>query len=101
MIYILQMPTNVVIGTSLLQITFVTAVATVSHALANKTVDIVLAALLLAGGVIGAQLGVRLGARLKAEQLRALLALVVLAVGVRLLFDLVLPPPFPFRLEAL
>jgi hypothetical protein len=101
MIYILQMPTNVVIGTSLFQITFVTAIATISHAAANKTVDIVLAALLLFGGVIGAQLGARFGARLKAEQLRALLALIVLAVGVRLLFDLVLEPPSPYRMEAL
>ena len=101
MIYILQMPTSVVIGTSLFQITFVTAIATVSHAAANKTVDIVLAALLIFGGVIGAQLGVRLGARLKAEQLRALLALVALAVCVRLLLDLVLPPAFPYRMETL
>lgn len=101
MIYILQMPTTVVVGTSLLQITFVTAIAAVSHAAANQTVDIVLAALLIVGGVVGAQLGVRFGARLKAEQLRALLALVVIAVCLRLLFDLVLPPPFPFRMEAL
>lgn len=101
MIYILQMPTAVVIGTSLFQITFVTAVATISHAAANKTVDIVLAALLIIGGVIGAQLGVRLGARLKAEQLRALLALVVIAVCLRLLFELTLQPAAPFRMEAL
>jgi uncharacterized membrane protein YfcA len=101
MIYILQMPTSVVIGTSLLQIAFVTAIATVGHAAANQTVDIFLAALLIIGGVIGAQLGVRLGSRLKAEHLRALLALVVLAVCVRLLFDLASPAAFPFRMEAL
>ncbi|MBB5518278.1 sulfite exporter TauE/SafE family protein [Amphiplicatus metriothermophilus] len=101
MIYLLQMPTNVVVGTSLFQIMFVTAVTTVLHAAANYTVDIVLALLLLAGGVIGAQLGARIGVLLKAEQLRALLALIVLAVCVRLAFGLVLPPPAPYVVEAL
>lgn len=99
MIYILQMPTNVVVGTSLFQITLVTAVTTVLHAAANQTVDIVLAMLLIVGGVIGAQLGARVGVLLKAEQLRALLALVVLAVGVRLGFDLVVRPPADFFIE--
>ncbi|MEE2691149.1 MAG: sulfite exporter TauE/SafE family protein [Pseudomonadota bacterium] len=101
MIYILQMPTNVVVGTSLFQITIVTAVTTVLHAAANQTVDVVLALLLIVGGVVGAQLGARVGVLLKAEQLRALLALVVLAVGIRLGFDLVLPPPEPFVVEEL
>ncbi len=101
MLYILNMPTNVVIGTSLFQIIFVTAIATVLHAGANQTVDIVLALLLLTGGVIGAQLGARAGRRLKGEQLRALLALIVLGVCVRLLFGLVMPPSSPFRIEVL
>lgn len=101
MIYLLQMPTNVVVGTSLFHITFTTAITTVLHAAANQTVDIVLAMLLLSGGVIGAQLGARVGVLLKAEQLRALLALIVIAVGVRLCFDLVLPPAEPFVVEPL
>ncbi|MFQ5564055.1 MAG: sulfite exporter TauE/SafE family protein [Parvularculaceae bacterium] len=96
MIYILQMPTGVAIGTSLFQIIFVTAITTVLHAAANQTVDIVLALLLLSGGVIGAQLGARAGVALKAEQLRALLALIVLAVGARFLFDLTAQPASPF-----
>jgi hypothetical protein len=99
MLYILNMPTNVVVGTSLFQIIFVTAITTVLHAAANQTVDIVLALLLLTGGVIGAQLGVRAGVKLKAEQLRALLALIVLAVCARLLIGLALPPASPFVVE--
>jgi hypothetical protein len=101
MIYFLQMPTSVVVGTSLFHITFVSAIVTVLQAAANKTVDIFLALLLLAGGVIGAQLGARAGVLLKAEQLRALLALIVLAVCVRLLFGLVSPPAEPYLVEAL
>ena len=100
MLYILNMPTRVVVGTSLFQIIFVTAIATVLHAAANQTVDIILALLLLSGGVIGAQVGARVGAPLKGEQLRALLALIVLAVCVRLLFDLVMPPASPFVVRA-
>ncbi|HXI88249.1 MAG TPA: sulfite exporter TauE/SafE family protein, partial [Parvularculaceae bacterium] len=88
MIYILQMPANVVVGTSLFQMIFVTALSTMLHATANQTVDIALAALLVAGGVIGAQAGVRVGARLKAEHLRGLLALIVLAVCARLALGL-------------
>lgn len=99
MLYILNMPTNVVVGTSLFQIIFVTAITTVLHAAANQTVDIVLALLLLTGGVIGAQLGARAGVKLKAEHLRALLALIVLAVCARLLIDLALPPSSPFIVE--
>jgi hypothetical protein len=101
MIYILNMPTNVVVGTSLLQIIFVMAITTVLHSVANQTVDIFLALLLLAGGVIGAQLGVRAGVLLKAEQLRALLALLVLAMCIRLIFGLVLPPEEAFAVEVL
>lgn len=101
MIYILNMPTNVVIGTSLLQIIFVMAITTVLHATANQTVDIILALLLLGGGVIGAQFGARAGLLLKAEHLRALLALIVLAVCTRIVFGLILPPAEPFMVETL
>jgi uncharacterized membrane protein YfcA len=92
MIYILGMPTKVVVGTSLFQIIFVTAFTTMLHATTNYTVDIVLAVLLLIGGVIGAQIGTRIGVKMKAEQLRILLALMVLAVCGKLARDLLLQP---------
>ncbi|WP_292287454.1 sulfite exporter TauE/SafE family protein [Marivita sp.] len=92
MIYILGMPTKVVVGTSLFQIIFVTAFTTLLHATTNYTVDMVLAVLLLVGGVIGAQFGAVLGARLKAEQLRILLAMMVLGVCGKLALDLLLQP---------
>jgi len=92
MIYILRMPTNVVVGTSLFQILFVTALTTFLQATQNQTVDVVLAVLLIIGGVIGAQLGARAGRNVKAEELRALLALMVLAVCLKLGWDLVVQP---------
>ena len=92
MIYLLGMPTKVVVGTSLFQIIFVTGFTTLLHATTNYTVDIVLAVLLLLGGVIGAQIGTRLGARLKAEQLRILLSLMVLVVCGKLALDLLIEP---------
>ncbi|NKW71726.1 sulfite exporter TauE/SafE family protein [Rhodobacteraceae bacterium R_SAG10] len=92
MIYLLGMPTKVVIGTSLFQIIFVTAFTTLLHATTNFTVDMLLAVLLLIGGVIGAQIGTRIGVRLKAEQLRILLAMLVLAVCGKLALDLLLQP---------
>lgn len=92
MIYILGMPTKVVVGTSLFQIIFVTAFTTLLHATTNFTVDMVLAVLLLIGGVVGAQIGTQIGTRLRAEQLRILLALLVLAVCGKLALDLLLPP---------
>ncbi|CRL15404.1 sulfite exporter TauE/SafE family protein [Phaeobacter italicus] len=92
MIYILGMPTKVVVGTSLFQIILVTAFTTMLHATTNYTVDIVLAVLLLIGGVIGAQIGTRIGVYLKAEQLRILLAIMVLAVCIKLGLDLLLMP---------
>ncbi len=98
MIYLLRMPTNIVVGTSLFQILFVTAVVTMLHAVANQTVDVVLAFFLLVGGVVGVQLGVRVGARLRSEQLRALLALLVLGVCLRLGYGLFAPPLNPFSL---
>ena len=92
MIYVLGMPTKVVIGTSLFQIIFVAAFTTMMHAITNQTVDIVLALLLLIGGVIGAQFGTRIGMKLKAEQLRILLAGLVLLVCLKLAFDLPIEP---------
>ena len=92
MIYLLRIPTNVVIGTSLFQIIFVSAYTVIVQASANYSVDIVLAFVLMIAGVIGAQYGVRVGQRLRGEQLRALLALLVLAVGLRLAVELVIPP---------
>ena len=92
MIYLLGMPTKVVIGTSLLQIIFVTGFTTMLHATTNQTVDIVLAVLLLVGGVLGAQVGTRIGVRMQAEQLRILLAVLVLAVCGKLALDLLLEP---------
>ncbi|MDU9005870.1 sulfite exporter TauE/SafE family protein [Sedimentitalea todarodis] len=92
MIYVLGMPTKVVVGTSLFQIIFVTAFTTMLHATTNYTVDIVLALLLLIGGVIGAQIGTRIGVKMKAEQLRILLALMVLVVCGKLALDLLLQP---------
>ncbi|OUD08982.1 permease [Marivivens niveibacter] len=92
MIYLLGMPTKVVIGTSLFQITFVAAFTTMMHAITNQTVDIILALLLLIGGVIGAQVGAQIGMRLKAEQLRILLASLVLLVCIKLGLDLLIKP---------
>jgi hypothetical protein len=101
MIYLLRMPTAVVPGTSLFQIIFVTAAVTVLQAVANNTVDIVLAMVLLIGGVVGAQLGTRWGAKLRGEELRALLALIVLAVAAKLVFDLTGRPDNLFSLGTL
>jgi len=92
MIYLLGMPTKVVIGTSLFQIIFVTAFTMLLHAVTNQTVDVILGVLLLLGGVVGAQIGARIGVKLKAEQLRILLALLVLAVCGKLALDLLLMP---------
>lgn len=92
MIYLLGMPTKVVIGTSLFQIIFVTAFTTLLHATTNFTVDLPLAVLLIIGGVVGAQIGTQIGLKLKAEQLRVLLALLVLAVCSKLALDLLLEP---------
>jgi uncharacterized membrane protein YfcA len=92
MIYLLEMPTSVVVGTSLFQVIFVTANVTFLQSVQTHTVDVVLMLTLLSGGVIGAQLGARFGGRLRAEQTRLLLALLVLAVCVRLLFLLIETP---------
>jgi uncharacterized membrane protein YfcA len=92
MIYVLRMPTNVVMGTSLVPIVVVTAATTILQSVQNYTVDIMLALVLIAGGTVGAQLGVRIGSRLKAEQLRLLLAILVLVVAARLFYGLVATP---------
>ncbi|MCB2106471.1 MAG: sulfite exporter TauE/SafE family protein [Rhodobacteraceae bacterium] len=100
MIYLIGMPTQVVIGTSLFQIIFVTANTTFLQATINQTVDVILAILLLIGAVIGAQIGARIASRMKSVQLRSLLALIVLGVALRLAFDLVATPGDLFRLGA-
>jgi uncharacterized membrane protein YfcA len=92
MIYLLRVPTSVVVGTSLFQIVFVTAATTVLHAALNKTVDVVLALILMAGSVIGAQFGAAAGEKLKGEQLRFLLAALVLLVALRMAWGLLARP---------
>ena len=101
MIYLLRMPTNVVIGTSLFQIIFVSAAVTIMHAVKNQTVDVVLATILIIGGVVGAQIGARLGQKLRGEQLRAVLALIVLGVGLKMLSDLLFMPAEIYSLSSL
>jgi len=101
MIYVLGMPTAVVVGTSLFQIIFVTANVTFLQSITTQTVDIILAGLLMLGGVIGAQFGSNASSLLKGEQLRGLLALLVLAVCIKLFMDLTLAPTDIFSLEIL
>jgi uncharacterized membrane protein YfcA len=98
MIYLLGMPTKVVVGTSLYQIIFITGFTTVMHATTSFSVDMALALLLIIGGVIGAQIGAQVGLKLKAEQLRILLALLVLAVAAKIALDLLLQPAELFSL---
>ena len=98
MIYLLRVPTNVVVGTSLFQIVFVSAVTTVMQARENYSVDVVLALLLIVSGVIGAQYGAAASTRLKGEQLRLLLAGLVLLVCLRIGWDLVVTPPELFSI---
>ncbi|HWK35496.1 sulfite exporter TauE/SafE family protein [Sphingomonas sp.] len=99
MLYLLGMTTQVVVGTSLFQILFVTAAATMTHALTTKAVDIVLAALLLLGSVVGAQVGARFAARMKPEYLRLALAVIVLLVAARMLLGLTWRPDEIFTVE--
>lgn len=99
MIYLLRMTTNIVIGTSFFYILVVSALSTYLHATENRTVDLMLAGLLVVGGVIGAQFGVRAGAKLPAEYLRLILAAVVLVSGLALLWDLVAAPRELFMLS--
>ena len=92
MIYLLRMPTHIVIGTSLFQIIFVTAVTTLLYATMDRSLDVVLALLLVIGGVIGGQFGANAGQRLKGEQLRLMLAIIVITVALRLLIGLIVSP---------
>ncbi len=101
MIYLLGMPTAMVVGTSLFQIIFVTANVTFLQAWQNQTVDIFLALLLLAGGVIGAQFGTRAGAKLPGEQLRGMLALIVLGVCARIAYELLARPDDLYSIGAM
>ena len=101
MIYLLGMPTSVVVGTSLFQIIFVTANVTLLQSIQTQTVDFLLAGLLLFGAVIGAQFGSRAGALLRGEQLRGLLALIVLAVCIKIGYDLVVRPEDLLSVELL
>ena len=100
MIYLLGMPTIVVVGTSLFYIIFVMINTTLFQAVTNQTVDIVLAILLLIGGVIGAQIGARLSGRFNPEQLRIVLAAIVLAVCFKILLELIILPSNPLILQA-
>jgi len=99
LIYLLRVPTRIVIGTSQFQVVFVTAFATLLQATTNFSVDLLLAAPLMIAGVFGAQYGVRASQRLNAEQLRALLALLVLLVAIRLAFGLVIVPEELYELD--
>ncbi|QGZ94215.1 Sulfite exporter TauE/SafE [Terricaulis silvestris] len=92
MIYLLRMPTNVVVGTSLFQVLIVASLVVILQSAATQTVDLVLAALLMAGGVIGAQFGARVGAGLKNEHIRGVLGVLLIAASVKFLWDLVIPP---------
>jgi uncharacterized membrane protein YfcA len=100
MIYLIGMPAQVVVGTSLFQITFVTAITTFLHAADNQTVDVILALALIVGGVIGAQLGSSAGARLRGEHLRILLAALALLVCAKLGHDLIVKPEDLYSLGA-
>ena len=101
MIYILGMPTQVVIGTSLLQIVFVTFVSTIMHSYINQTVDVVLSSLLLIGAVIGAQIGTRVMVKLKGEQIRFLLAIIIIIVATVLVGEILVTPKETFIIENL
>lgn len=92
MIYLLRMPTNVVIGTSLFQVLIIASLIVVLQSAATQTVDLVLALLLMLGGVVGAQIGARLGAGMKAEYIRGILGALLMAASVKFLLDLVIPP---------
>lgn len=98
MVYVLRMPAGVVVGTSLFQIIITTSLTSVLQAGRNQTVDVVLATLLLIGGVLGAQVGARASYRFRAEELRALLAIIVLVVGLQMGLGLFVAPEDPFIL---
>lgn len=101
LVYLLRIPSNVVIGTSLLQVVAMMCVTTILHALQSQSVDILLAFCLMVGGTVGAQFGASAGKYLRGDQLRALLALLVLAVAIRFGLTLILPPSDPFSISLL
>ncbi|MEP1606549.1 MAG: TSUP family transporter, partial [Marinomonas sp.] len=101
MLYILGMSGNVVVGTSLFQILFVTMATTIMHSLTTKAVDIVLAGLLLLGSVMGAQFGTQIAMKARPEILRLILAAVVLAVAARMLYQLGVQPDEIFTVAPL
>ena len=101
MVYLLNVRTNVAIGTSLFQIVFVSAFTTLLQAISLHSVDILLGVVLIVSGVLGTQIGARAGANLKGEQLRALMALLVLAVSLRVAIDLVRKPAELYSLTPL
>jgi uncharacterized membrane protein YfcA len=92
LIYFLRVPSATVIGTSMVLTLVTMAAATLMHAITNHLVDAVLALILMAGGVIGAQFGARAGQSMPGERLRFLLGILVLAVGLRFAFELVVQP---------
>ncbi|MDJ1157982.1 sulfite exporter TauE/SafE family protein [Chelatococcus sp. SYSU_G07232] len=96
LIYLFRIPAAVVVGTSLFQILFTMLAATLLHAVTNQSVDVVLAILLIVGGVMGAQFGARAGQKLKGESFRLLLAILVLGVGLRFAIEIVVRPDEPF-----
>ncbi len=98
MVYLLRMPAGLVVGTSLFQIIITTSLASILQAGRNQSVDIVLATLLLLGGVLGAQFGARASSRFRAEELRAVLGLIVLIVGLQMGLVLFINPEDPFIL---
>jgi hypothetical protein len=101
LIYILRVPSNVVVGTSLVQIVGTMAAAALLHAVTDQSVDAILALILMVGGVIGAQFGARIGQNIRGDQLRALLALLVIAVALRFLAGLVVTPEERYAITSL
>src|SRR3569623_1581918 len=101
LVYLLRVPANVVVGTSLLQVVAMMCVTTILQAMTSQSVDILLAFCLMVGGTVGAQFGASAGKYLRGDQLRALLALLVLGVAIRFGLTLVLPPSDPFSMAVL
>jgi uncharacterized membrane protein YfcA len=101
MLYILGMSGNVVVGTSLFQILFVTMVTTMTHALTTRAVDLVLAGLLLLGSVLGAQFGTQIALKARPEYLRLALAALVLLIALRMLYGLGVQPDEIYTVEQL
>ena len=101
LIYIMRVPTAVVVGTSMVLTLVTMGAATIMHAATNHLVDVVLALILMVGGVIGAQFGARAGQKIRGEQLRLLLGILVMLVGLRFAFELMLRPSNLFSVRPL